>query len=188
MKRLLFVATLLLSASFSPAFGHIRFMGIELSGCYENFKDSLTARGFTYLSSYETLHKFYGKFANEMVIINILATPITNTVCKVIVYFPEKEEWQDLKSDYFYKKELYESKYILDEDYEFFSSPYEDGDGYEMRAISKDKCHYISFFKVIGGSITVKIERTQQVKIIYEDDNNINKAHQEIKHKAIDDI
>ena len=104
------------------------------------------------MSSFETLHKFYGKFANEIVTLNVLASPKTNTVCKVIVYFLEREDWQELKKDYFSKKEMYKSKYPLDRDYEFFSSPYEDGDGYEMRAVGKRQVQIYFFLPCYGWS------------------------------------
>lgn len=170
------------------ASNHIKFMGIDVNGSYESFRDSLEAKGFIYMSSFETLHQFYGKFANEIVILNILASPKTNTVCKVIVCFPEKEEWNDLKKDYFSKKEMYMLKYPMDRDFEFFSSPYDEGDGYEMRAVARDKCRYISFFLAMGGYITTKIEKTAQVKIVYEDRDNIKIAQKELEQNVIDDI
>ena len=188
MKRILFILTLIFAVSHMHATGHIKFMGIEVSGDYESFKDSLLSRGFTYTSSFETLHKFYGKFANEIVTLNVLASPKSKTVCKVIVYFPEREDWQELKKDYFAKKEMYKSKYPMDRDYEFFSSPYEDGDGYEMRAVTRDKCRYISFFFAMGGHITIEIDKTAQLKVVYEDRENIKVAQQELEQNAIDDI
>jgi len=167
---------------------HIKFMGIDVNGTYESFRDSLEAKGFIYMSSFETLHKFYGKFANEIVTLNVLASPKTKTVCKVIVLFPEKEKWNELKRDYFSKKEMYNSKYPMDREYEFFSSPYEDGDGYEMRAVEREKCRYISFFFAMGGHITIEIEKSARVKVVYEDRDNIRIAQKELEQNAIDDI
>lgn len=167
---------------------HIKFMGIEVSGNYENFKDSLKGKGFTYISSFETLHKFYGKFANEIVTLNVLASLKTNTVFKVIVYFPEREGWRELKKDYFSKKEIYKLKYPIDRDYEFFSSPYEDGDGYEMRAVSRGKCNYVSFFLAMGGHIIIEIDKSAQIKVVYEDRENIKIGQKELEQNAIDDI
>lgn len=167
---------------------HIRFMGIEVNGNYKSFKDSLKSKGFSYVSSFETLHKFRGKFANEIVVLNVLASPKTNTVIKVIVYFPKKNKWNDLKKDYFSKKELYNTKYPIDRDYEFFSSPYEDGDGYEMRAVSKGACNYVSFFLAIGGYITVEIDKQAQIKVVYEDRDNIKIGKKELEQNAINDI
>lgn len=188
MKRIIFILTVICVVSHMQAAGHIKFMGIEVSGDYESFKDSLLSKGFTYTSSFETSHKFYGKFANEIVTLNVLASPKSETVCKVIVYFPKREDWLELKKDYFTKKEMYKSKYPIDRDYEFFSSPYEDGDGYEMRAVAKDKCRYISFFLALGGHIAIEIDKTAQVKVVYEDRVNIKVAQQELEQNAIDDI
>ena len=83
---------------------------------------------------------------------------------------------------------MYKSKYPIDRDYEFFSSPYEDGDGYEMRAVAKDKCRYISFFFALGGHIAIEIDKTAQLKVVYEDRVNIKIAQQELEQNAIDDI
>ena len=187
MKRILLILALIIAIPNLQATGHIKFMGIEVSGDYE-IKDSLLSKGFTYISTYETLHKFYGNFANEIVTLNVLASPKTRTVCKVIVYFPKREKWQDLKKDYFAKKKMYKTKYPIDKDYEFFSIPYEDGDGYEMRALERDKCKYISFFFAIGGHIIIEIDKDAQLKVAYEDRENIKVARQELEQNAINDI
>ena len=188
MRKYLLLLVLTLYVANISASNHIKFMGIEVNGNYDSFKDSLKAKGFTYMSSFETLHKFYGKFANEIVTLNVLASPKTQTVCKVIVYFPEREDWNELKKDYFTKKEMYKSKYPLDRDYEFFSSPYEDGDGYEMRAIAREKCRYISFYLAMGGHITIEIDKEAKLKVVYEDRENIKIAQKELEQNAIDDI
>ncbi len=168
--------------------GHIKFMGVEIAGDYKSFKDSLESKGFIYTNSFETMHKFYGKFTNEIVQLEVLATPRTNKVCKVIAYFPEKDTWSDLKKDYFAKKKLYSEKYPIDRDFEFFMSPYDDGDGYEMRAVSLEKCRFISFFLAIGGHIIVKIDKSSQVKVVYEDRVNIKDAQKELNQNALDGI
>ena len=163
-------------------------MRTEVTGDFESFKDSLELKGFTYIDSFETLHRFYGKFANEIVTLNVMSSPKTNTVFKVIVYFPKREEWKELKRDYFAKKELYKKKYPLDSDFEFFSYPYEDGDGYEMRAVTKDKCNYVSFFLAVGGDITVQIDKSSKIKVAYEDRENTKISKMELEKNPIDDI
>lgn len=188
MKRYLLYLILTLLATNIQGSDHIMFMGIEVNGSNEVFNDSLVARGFTYLNSYEIMQKYYGKFANEIVILNVLASPKTKTVCKVIVYFPKRFDWEELKKDYFAKKEMYKSKYPLDKEYEFFSSPYDEGDGYEMRAVERGKCKYISFFFAMGGYITIEIDEGAKMKVVYEDRQNMKIAQDEMKEKALDDI
>lgn len=51
------------------------------------------------------------------------------------------------KSSYNRYKEILSNKYILSNEYMFFSSPYSEGDGYELSALYKDKCRFKSFFK-----------------------------------------
>ena len=57
-----------------------------------------------------------------------------------------------------------------------------------MRAVEKNKCRYISFFFAMGGHITVEIDKSGSVKVVYEDRENIKIASQELDQKAIDDI
>ncbi len=71
MRRILLFLSFVLFAFNMQATGHIKFMGIEVDGNYNSFKDSLEAKGFKYMSSFESLHKFYGKFANEIVTLNV---------------------------------------------------------------------------------------------------------------------
>ena len=126
---------------------HLEFMGLPISGSAEFFIPRLEEKGFVKVDTFESSTKFIGKFANEIVNLTLLASPRTNTVCKVIVYFPEKNSWAELQSDYFKKKKLYRIKYLLTDDFEFFSNPYENGDGYEMRAVVNEKCNYHSFLR-----------------------------------------
>lgn len=163
-------------------------MGIPIAGSAEFFIPRLEEKGFVKVGEFESSIKFIGKFANEIVDLTLLASPRTNTVCKVIVYFPQKESWQELQEDYFKKKKLYRSKYLLTDDFEFFSSPYENGDGYELRAVVNEKCNYCSFFKEIGGHIGVEICPQKCVKVTYEDDINIKVGQQELEFNAYEDI
>lgn len=187
MKRIILFAVFLFQICISCA-EHIKFMDMEVSGDAGKFKTSLIKKGFKYIKSFESSYEFMGKFANEYVRLTVLASPETKKVCKVIVYFSEKKTWVDLRNDYFEKKNLYKEKYPLDAEFEFFSSPYEEGDSYEMRAVKTDNCRYKSFFLALGGYITVEIEKTSNIKVIYEDRENTKIAQKELKQSALDDI
>lgn len=188
MSRILFAFFFIIQFANAYSTNHIRFMGLSVTGDIDQFKDSLVIKGFSYIDSYESSYKFFGKFANEIVTLTVLASPDTKTVCKIIVDFPQKSDWKDLKKDYFTKKDLFKSKYPMDSSYEFFSSPYEDGDGYELRAVSREKCTYTSFFLAVGGYIIIEIEKTAQIRVTYEDRENMKIAQEELKQSAIDDI
>lgn len=188
MKHIIFVITFLTLTLNNFSSNHIKFMGIEVNKSTRTFKDSLYTRGFKPIKTDKKTYSFYGKFANEIVTVEIIPMPKSQNICKIIVLFPKKHTWSQLRADYFDKKKLYLEKYRLDSDYEFFSSPYEEGDGYELRAVFNEKCKYISFFKVEGGHISIEIDKGSQIKITYEDEENINLAQKELKEDALDDI
>ncbi len=188
MKKTFIILVLLSFFIGAQASIHLKFMGIDIDGDFNDFKISLENKGFVYEDSYKSLHKFYGVFANEVVKLQVLASPKTNIVCKVIVYFPEKNNWAKLKADYFKKKNMYSTKYTIDKDFEFFGSPYDEGDGYEMRAVQNEKCFYNSFFLAIGGHIGVEICKDKCVKVTYEDRENIKIAQKELEETSLDDI
>lgn len=188
MKKNISIIALLFFTLNSFSSNHIKFMGIEVNKPIKVFKDSLYTKGFKTIKIDRSTYRLYGKFANEIVTLEIIPMPKTQNVCKVIVLFPKKHTWSQLRTDYFRKKELYLEKYSIDSDYEFFSAPYEEGDGYELRAVSNDKCKYVTFFKAEGGHISVEINKDSQIKITYEDEENINLAQKELKENALDDI
>lgn len=163
-------------------------MGIDLNGKIENFKKNLEAKNFVYVDSFHTMYDFRGVFENEHVELSVLASVKTMEVCKVIVFFPKKDNWYDLRADYAKKVDMFSERYPIDKDYEFFLEPYDDGDGYEMKAVSKDKCRYVSFFMALGGHITVEIDKTGRVKVVYEDRENIKIAQKELKEMPLDII
>lgn len=189
--RFLLSVTLCLICIFSNAQianTHILFMGIPLNGTVEVFSLRLEEKGFTKVGEKEGSINYYGKFANELVKLTLVASPRTNTVCKIVIDFPEKESWSQLRNDYLEKKTLYNRKYLLTDEYEFFSSPYEEGDGYEMRAVVRDKCKFITFFSTEGGHIWVEICEKCCIRVTYEDTINIHVANEELQSNAYDDI
>lgn len=163
------------------AVNHITFEGIELNGSFKSFKDSLKSRGFRYVDSFHSMYNFRGKFKNETVSLSVLASMTTNEVCKVIMYFHKHTDWYSLRAEYADKVKMYSEEYPIDKDYEFFEFPYDDGDGYEMKAVAKDKCRYVSFFLAKGGRITVEIDKSARIKVVYEDRENIKIAREELR-------
>ena len=188
MKRIIFLFILFNHLAYIYSSNNIKFMGIEINGNIDIFKKELINKGFIYTDSFKTAHKFIGEFANEIVELTVLASPKTNIVCKVTVNFPKKDNWIDLKNEYFKKKKMYKSKYILDSEFEFFSLPYEDGDGYEMKAVSREKCNYLSIFLTQGGGISLTISSSAQIKVSYENSENLKKAQLELENNALEDI
>ena len=115
-----------------------------------------------------------GKFTNRDADIFVLATPQTKTVYKVFVDFAKESSWSTLKSHYFDYKALYIKKYgETESSYEFFSKPYYEGDGYELQALTKEKCTYATFFKTPTGFVVVELTKYECLRLGYEDKINV---------------
>lgn len=188
MKKNLFVLLMTILPILLKAQNHMQFKGVEMNGTHISFADSLKTKGFVIDSQGENTIWMSGSFVNEDVIIGILATPKTNTICRLMVCFEEKDNWDSLKSQYNKLKESYEIKYEKDVDYSFFRDPYYEGDGYEMTAVKSNKCRFSSFFKGDGGGIIVEISNLARVVVYYEDFVNTQLENKEKQEIALDDI
>ena len=151
---------------------HMLFKNIPIDGALDSFVRKMEREGFTTTYSYQdgTVVVMKGPFIGQICEIYIIATNNTKTVWKVVAQLPQKKSWNTLKTDYFKLKELYTTKYGQPSDsFEFFSKPYYEGDGYELQALRKDKCNFVTFFTFQEGGITVKIGTDGNINLAYED-------------------
>jgi len=85
--------------------------------------------------------------------VHLVASKKTKIVWKFAVWLPASYSWSSSKSEFLKYKEIFIKKYGEPKsDYNFFSSPYEEGDGYEMQALNKDKCTYSCYFEDEDGN------------------------------------
>jgi hypothetical protein len=60
------------------------------------------------------------------------------------------------------------------DNYAFFKSPYEEGDGYEMTAVAVEKCFWLSAWEANATypnqTIAVRITKSKRVSLVYEND------------------
>lgn len=189
-KLLIMLSLVIALSSFAQNSQHLEFKGIPLDGKLSDFVTQLEKEGFTfkeYARDYVAIME--GVFAGDYATIYILATPKSKTVWKAAVNYSEKESWTSLKSDYWDMIELYTKKYGKPENhYEFFSKPYYEGDGFELLALKKEKCHYISFYKLPLGTAVVEISQYGYIQIGYEDSINYQLKKQEEESEVLDDI
>ena len=160
---------------------HLKFMGIPINGTCYQLAQKIAAKGFQLkpiegkaATPSSTHIKLMGTFAGiDNCEIYVIGTKGTKTAWKVVVYLPEEDKWSDIKYQYNKFKESLEKKYgEPDDDFHFFSSPYYEGDGYEMSAIELEECHYSAFW---DNGIYIMISKFCQVKICYEDPINSEK-------------
>ena len=188
MKKLalLFVAMLMSTTFFAQE--HLDFRGVPLDGHIDDFVTKMEKLGYRLDEKTDNIATMSGKFTSRDVELYVFSSPKTKTVCKVVMYF-NKDSWSSLKSDYFEYKRLYTQKYGKpSSSYEFFSDPYYEGDGYELQALRKEKCHYLSIYKLETGSIAVQISEYEQLKLVYEDGINIDLNKKERTSSALDEI
>lgn len=192
MRKILFllIGLIIALSSFAQDSQHLEFKGIPLDGKLSDFVSKLSKEGFTFKEyALDYVAVMEGNFAGNYATIYILATPKSKIVWKATVNYNKKESWSSLKSDYSEMKELFTKKYGEPENhYEFFSKPYYEGDGYELQALRKEKCHYISFYKLPLGGVSVEISPFGRIRMSYEDNINYELKKNEEESEALNDI
>ena len=175
MKRVLLACFMIIFAVICTAQSHLNFMGIPMTGHIFDFSEKLKEKGFSITSTEANVVFMKGKFTDKPVDIGISSSPITNGVCRIMVFFEPNDCWSTLKKEYTDLKRMYELKYTLDKEYHFFIHPYNEGDGYEMQAVRTDKCRYASFFNATFGNIHLEISKLGRIVVVYEDSDNTEK-------------
>lgn len=165
---------------------HLTFKGIEINGNLSDIKKRLEMNGFSFVCEVDNGLVMEGNFAGysncEILVLNSL---YTNCVWKIVVLLPQCSNWYNLKDDYNKLKEIYTKKYGKPDSYEYFTSPYEEGDGYELTALSSNNCTYLSFYNVSKGDISVSISQDERITLAYEDGIN-SKLESEARNNQAD--
>lgn len=166
----------------------IKFKGIPVSGHISNMVEELKKQGYTLKELNNTSALLNGKFANETCDIIVYATATSKQVYSILVVFGKQSSWYSLKSEYLRIKNMVKDKYNVSPDAtEKFYSPYYEGDGYEMQALSRDKCAYFSTFDIDNDKIGVYI-LTNKVLLNYENSANKLLDKREEDSKAYSDL
>lgn len=157
------------------------FLGIKVDGPKQEVVNKFIAKGFrvkTIKGGSENVTSMEGNYAGTNYEINIVNTPTSKKVWKIAVYLPEQSNWYSLKSSYEKYLETLTEKYGQPtKSYGFFSSPYYEGDGFEMTALAIEKCNYAAYWLDIIMSI--EISKYKQIKISYENAVNSELDDQE---------
>ena len=186
MKKgiMILLLTFLTIISFSQ-----EFIGIKVDGNINDVVEKFKGKGLKVSnrgSSTPNVISMEGIVGNRNLELNIVCTPTTKIVWKFAVYLPKQTLWTSLKSEYEEYLDLLTKKYGKPKStYNFFSSPYKEGDGYEMTAVAVEKCTYSAFWPGNLG-LYIEISKWKQVKINYENRTNsaLSKIEQdEIKNK-----
>lgn len=168
----------------------IEFKGIPITGNIDDFAAKLQALGYNPTTVLDGAVVMTGKFVNEDCFIYLLYTTKTKQIWKVAVFIENTyTSWSAIKNDFNNYKELYSKKYgHPDYDFHFFSSPYYEGDGYEMSALKNNKCTYFTTFAVPGGMIGITMTSNCQITLQYENTVNTTLGAVESEAEILDEI
>lgn len=160
------------------------FMGVKVDGSMNNIIQKLSAKGFSVHKKNVDQNNLImkGNVGSEKVEIYAFFTPISKVCWKLKVFLPEQTTWYKLKSQYESMLENLTEKYGEPTNtYNFFSSPYYEGDGYEMSAVALEKVTYSAFWK----EVYIEITKFKQVAVNYENEVNTEKMSEEKKKQTL---
>ena len=169
MKKIItFIFIVALIITKSNIYGQ-EFLGIKVGGNLNEVVAKFKLKGFKITSPHNLNPLLTGKAGVSNVEVIIFSSPISKSVYQFSVYLPKKDDWDEIKSEYEDYLRILTDKYGTPTDiFNFFSSPYKEGEGDEMNAITMEKCNYSAYWE----NISLEISKYKQVKIVYQ--NNIN--------------
>jgi hypothetical protein len=174
MKKLISLITIIL---FSFSLSAQTFDGVPISGDVQTAISRFKAKGYFFKEiSDNGTAILKGKIAGIYDIeLFIFVTPKTKKITKMVAYLDKQQTWFNLKSDYQKFVEILTEKYgSPDNTYNSFDSPYYDGDGYEMTAVSLEKCTFASLWlRRSNLNLAIEISKFSQVKLTYENVENM---------------
>lgn len=178
MKKLLLAICLLSSVTSRSQ----EVMGIKVDGLRTDVVNKFKAKGFkvtgTPSEKAVTMEGVVNGNKYEVVVVN---TPTTKKVWKIALYLSKQTDWYDIKATYEKYYNMLVEKYGQPNSfYTGFSSPYYEGDGYEMSAVGLGKCNYTAFWDFVY----IEISEFKQVYLSYE--NAVNVELNKIENKNID--
>lgn len=167
---------------------HIKFMGIELNNAVDLVMLDLSKKGFEMIDIRKEGYGMLGKFMGRKAIVTLHSTPESNNIYMVNVAFDEENSWYSLKSDFLDIVKSYRAKYKCIDSRRTFLEPYNEGDGFELQGVEKDKCCYFDKYEAEGGTIYVEISDMRRIIIKYIDTFNSKRNERETINKNLDEI
>lgn len=173
MKKIIVIIVIVFSSIFASAQS---FDGVPISGDLPTAITRYEAKGYVLNSQDKNFAILKGRVASIYnVELYVYVTPKSKKVCKVVAFMDKESAWHNMKSQYEKFVNIIKDKYGKpDNTYNQFISPYYDGDGYEMTAVANEKCIFSSiWFNRNNTNIMVEISKYSQVKLVYENDENM---------------
>ena len=181
-KIKLILSVLILSVFSTLSFGQT-IDGITLGKTETEVVNKLIAKVFKLSEKMSpVIKKYEGRLSNgDNVDIIIVLTPKTKLVWKLVLS-KKAYSWSSAKSMFdTYKDKLVKKYGPSTNDYRIFTSPYYDGDGYEMLSLYSDKCIWRSYWESLSIDIKSFEYNEAEIRISYENPeaSKINETEKE---------
>ena len=172
---------------------HLSFKGVPIDGTLGDYVSKMKQNGFTELSKENGTSLLSGDFAGyKDCIVGVSTLKQKDLVCKIGVFFPEKDTWSTLFGNYSDLKEMltekYGKPYDVEEKFDTPSYSQPRDDERKMYEVKFDRCKYYSIWQTDKGKIQLSIDHSSVtscfVKLAYFD--KINSSI--IKAKAKGDL
>lgn len=150
-------AAAILASSLPAGAQHITFKSVPVDGTRKEFTLLLREKGFKETDN-RAAGILSGVFAGRQATVVADTTATSGTVFRASAFLEQRSKWAELKDDYLTFKRFITEKYgtpIRSE--ERFDSPYHEGDGFEMKAVSLGKCRYGAAWNHEAGRIEIGI-------------------------------
>lgn len=172
-------------------FGQVEFNGIRVGETFEITSKNLQEKGFVKKSSTGNLVIWEGVFSGKTGKVYTVSTPNSHLVWKLVVVPETHYSWSSVKWALDKYIQILSQKYGPAKDqFYYFKSPYEEGDGHEMLALKTDKLVCLYGWDITGGTILLEIKSYKygeaQIQISYED-GEATKINREEKSKIDQD-
>lgn len=165
MKKLSAIIIILFSLNVNAQY----FDGVKIEGAFNSVIEKYKTKGYRLVEKNNDYCQMSGNLNSENIELWLYCSPKSKIATKAVIFFTQKNTWRDLKGQYNIYKGIFTEKYGEPKVYEYFSTPYEEGDGYEVQAIGLEKCTYMSFWLDYNNTnMMVSISKYKQVQVSYE--------------------
>lgn len=191
MKKLILTLMLLAGLTATAQTGHMTFKGVPIDGSLNTVVSKLKQKGFALVHSEGGTAMLLGNFASFKDCKVGVIEHESGIVDRIIVMFPDKDNWTLLYRDYIELKSMLIEKYgdpvNVEEEFPNQSS-YSFNDSDKMHEVRMDRCRYICDWTTENGAIELRIEHNIMVGcyvvLLYVDAENEAKVHS----SAIEDL
>lgn len=170
---------------------HLSFKGVPINGTLKEYTNAMVKAGFQYEGTEDGLALLSGDFAGfKGCIVGVSTLKNCDVVNRIVVLFPDKDNWSALMGDYEHLKDLLTVKYgqpdIVRENFTNYRG---NDSSLKMYAVNDGEIEWFAIFRTDLGDIELTLvggtySHLARVRLSYYDKENTNTVRQ----NALDDL